>query len=106
MNRHGRRHYEDNRKRGAVRRMDLAGIRKTGGLVIQKEDMMTLINHGYLLPLRADYPGADVLPVFNQADTRRKQRWRRMLDCMGETSGIACGHLDKDGSARVILKDG
>ena len=103
MNRHGRRHYEDNRKRGAVRRMDLAGIRKTGGLVIQKEDMMTLINHGYLLPLRADYPGADVLPVFNQADTPQEAALAgEMLEGMGETSGAASGQLDQDVSARLF----
>ena len=71
--------------------------------VIQKEDMMTLINHGYLLPLRADYPGADVLPVFNQADTPQEAALAgEMLEGMGETSGAASGQLDQDVSARLF----
>ena len=71
--------------------------------IIQKEDMMTLMKHGYLLPLRAAHPGTEVLPVFNQADTPQEAALAgEMLDCMGETSGIACGHLDRDGSARLF----
>lgn len=71
--------------------------------VIQKEDMMTLMRHGYLLPLRAGCPGADVLPVFNQADTPEKAALAgEMLEGMGETAGIACGHLDRGESARLF----
>lgn len=71
--------------------------------VIQKEDMMTLMKHGYLVPLREAHPDMEVLPVFNQADTAQKAALaREMLDGMGETAGIASGQLDQDGSARLF----
>ena len=104
MNRHGRKLYEDNRElcgRGA----DGLGRNpeNKADWVIQKEDMMTLMKHGYLLPLRADYPGADVLPVFNQADTPQEAALAgEMLEGMGETSGAASGQLDQDVSARLF----
>ncbi len=68
--------------------------------------MMTLMKHGYLLPLRAAHPGTEVLPVFNQADTPQEAALAgEMLDCMGETSGLHADILT--GRLRpVILKDG
>ena len=104
MNRHGRRHYEDNRKPWGSAADGLGrNPENRADWVIQKEDMMTLINHGYLLPLRADYPGADVLPVFNQADTPQEAALAgEMLEGMGETSGAASGQLDQDVSARLF----
>ena len=68
---------------------------------------MTLINHGYLLPLRADYPGADVLPVFNQADTPQEAALAgEMLEGMGETSGDCKRTAGPGRVCPVILKDG
>ena len=104
MKRYGRKMYEDSREqRGSgTDALELNAKLKTDW-IIQKEDMMTLMKHGYLLPLRAAHPGTEVLPVFNQADTPQEAALAgEMLDCMGETSGIACGHLDKDGSARLF----
>lgn len=104
MKRYGRKMYEDSREqRGSgTDALELNAKHKTDW-IIQKEDMMTLMKHGYLLPLRAAHPGTEVLPVFNQADTPQEAALAgEMLDCMGETSGIACGHLDKDGSARLF----
>ena len=61
------------------------------------------VNVGEGEPLRADYPGADVLPVFNQADTPQEAALAgEMLEGMGETSGAASGQLDQDGSARLF----
>lgn len=107
MKRHGRKmpgYYEDQRDpwgRGA----DGVGRNSENKAewMIQKEDMMTLMKHGYLLPLRTGYPEADVLPVFNQADTPQEAALAgEMLEGMGETAGIACGHLDRDESARLF----
>lgn len=104
MNRHSRGYREDDRKPWAGGPDGLGrNPENRADWVIQREDMVTLMTHGYLLPLRADYPGTDVLPVFNQADTPQQAALAgNMLEGMGETAGIASGQLDQDVSARLF----
>ena len=81
--------------------MDLHGRKEYGedGWLIRPEDMMCLMKHGYLDPLRGRWPAADVVPIFNQADTPEDVKLvREMLDGMGEGLGIASGHLADDRS--------
>ncbi|MFQ9702986.1 MAG: hypothetical protein ACLR0U_13905 [Enterocloster clostridioformis] len=105
MNRHGRRHYEDNRKPWGSAADGLGrNPENRADWVIQKEDMMTLINHGYLLPLRVGLSGsgcpAGIQPGRHPAGS--KALAGEMLEGMGETSGAASGQLDQDVSARLF----
>ena len=84
MKRYGRKMYEDSREqRGSGTDALELNAKHKADWIIQKEDMMTLMKHGYLLPLRAAHPGTEVLPVFNQADTPQEAALARDIgDCM------------------------
>ena len=58
MKRYGRKMYEDSREqRGSGTDALELNAKHKADWIIQKEDMMTLMKHGYLLPLRAAHPG-------------------------------------------------
>lgn len=98
MDRYGRKDYRSDTVLGGN-----GGTASGDGWTIQREDMMVLMKYGYLIPLRRDYPGMEVLPVFNQADTQAASGLvRAMLDEMGETRGIAGGQLDRDESSLLF----
>ncbi|MCC8026194.1 MAG: putative selenium-dependent hydroxylase accessory protein YqeC [Clostridium sp.] len=55
----------------------------------------TLMRYGYLEPLREEYPGLTVRPVFNQADTPRlASLGRAVLEAMGEGDGLVAGQTN------------
>lgn len=59
---------------------------------IVPEDLETLMKEGYLRPLREQFPGAEVIPVFHQADTEKQaEMGRKMLLQMQERAGIVSG---------------
>ena len=67
------------------------------------EDMGCLMRYGYLEPLRAQYPRTEVLPVWNQADTRELGLAAAgLLDEMKEDGGIAAGRLLGEESAGLF----
>lgn len=73
------------------------------GWRIGREDMMCLMKHGYLEPLRQHFPGVPVIPVFNQADTAEESEMvRGMLDEMGERMGLASGQMTSDRSSDLF----
>ena len=70
---------------------------------ITLEDMGCLMRYGYLEPLRAQYPRTEVLPVWNQADTRELGLAAAgLLDEMKEDGGIAAGRLLGEESAGLF----
>ena len=61
------------------------------------------MRYGYLEPLRAQYPRTEVLPVWNQADTRELGLAAAgLLDEMKEDGGIAAGRLLGEESAGLF----
>ena len=70
---------------------------------ITLEDMGCLMRYGYLEPLRAQYPRTEVLPVWNQADTRELGLAAAgLLDEMKEDGGIVAGRLLGEESAGLF----
>lgn len=70
---------------------------------IEPGDLICLMRHGYLKPLRARYPDACVIPVFNQADTPEPaQLARKLLDEMKESRGAVSGGLLNEPSAELF----
>lgn len=73
------------------------------GWVIAPEDMADLMERAYLGPLRREFPGVPVFPVFNQADTPvQAEAAMDMLDVMGEPEGIVTGCLRGDPSEGIF----
>lgn len=83
--------------------MDLYGRKgymDAGEWLIHREDIPCLLQHGYLLPLRNQYPSLDVIPVFNQADTASQvESAKNMADMVEADSVIVSGllHMEEAG---------
>lgn len=64
---------------------------------VSLEEIGMLIKRGYLEPLRARFPKAEVIPVLNQADSEEMvHRGQQLLKNLGETKGIV-GSLRNEG---------
>lgn len=74
-----------------------ADFKADGRWVIRPEDMICLMQYGYLYPLRLKLPTTPVIPIFNQADDpERVTLGRQLLDEMKECRGIVNGQLRFD----------
>ena len=71
--------------------------------IMGEEYMACLMERGYLSPLKHSFPGARILPVFNQADTGELVlAGKRILEHIGDTEGLITGNLWSEPSFKLF----
>ena len=70
---------------------------------VDENILACLLKHGYVEPLRKQYPCAVVVPVLNQADTEELQvKGKQVLDNMKEPDGWIMGNLQYSTYAKLF----
>lgn len=71
--------------------------------IVSREDMACLMKGGYLTPLREQYPGIPVIPVWNQADTKAlAEEAEEMTRYIKEPLAVITGELAQGEAAHLF----